>query len=80
MILQEGEREGNRGVREASPSLGEEKPCFPTTCHSRPPGSDPSGSQDKSFRKAGNWAWRQTHALTSGTCGCFRSVQGWVGG
>lgn len=80
MTLQEGEREGNRGVREASPILGEEKTCFPLTCHFPPAGSDPSGSQDKSFKKVGKWAWRQTYTHTPGTCGCFRSVQGRVGG
>lgn len=46
----------------------------------QPPRSDPSGSQDKSFRQVVNQAWGQTHTHTSGTCGCFRSVQGWVGG
>ena len=59
MILQEGEREGNRGVREASPILGEEKPGFPSACHFLPPGSDPSGSRDKGL---GSWAWNWTHA------------------
>lgn len=46
MTLQEGEREGNLGVKEASPILGE-KPCFPFLCHSPPPGSASPGSQDK---------------------------------